>query len=77
MFFRQSARKKAIELGLVGWVKNLPDGKVEIMAEGEEKDLKSLVDWCYNGPKGAEVEKVNAEWDAYNGKFNHFEILFH
>ncbi|MGK7396194.1 MAG: acylphosphatase [Candidatus Cyclobacteriaceae bacterium M3_2C_046] len=56
--FRYSTINKARELNLTGWVKNQPDGSVEIRAEGQQKDLDLLVEWCYHGPGSARVERV-------------------
>lgn len=75
VFFRVYAKQKAEEFGLTGWVKNAPNGKVEILAEGDEKDLKELARWCYNGPSGARVEKTTVKWEDYKGEFNEFKIL--
>jgi acylphosphatase len=49
VFFRDSSQRKAKELDLSGWIKNEPDGTVRITAEGEEKDLKELIEWCRAG----------------------------
>lgn len=75
VFYRASARKKAEELNLVGWVKNLPNENVEILAEGEERDLKEFIKWCYNGSSGAQVAKVETKWNEFEGGFDKFEIL--
>ena len=58
VFFRDSSKKKARELNLSGWVRNESDGTVVIVAEGEEKNLKELIEWCKNGPNHARVDKV-------------------
>jgi len=73
--YRINAKRKAEELNLTGWVKNMPDGKVEIIAEGEEENLKSMISWCYNGSDGAVVNKVKAKWTEYEEKFDKFRIL--
>lgn len=75
VFFRVYVKQKATELKLSGWVKNLLNSQVEIVAEGEEKNLKELDKWCYNGPSEARVEKVTAKWEDYKGEFNGFKIL--
>ena len=63
VFFRDSTRKKAGELGLSCLTENKPDGTVEIVAEGEEGDLEKLIEWCRaGGPEYAGVEKVDVEW---------------
>ncbi len=59
--FRNAAKRKADELYIKGEVKNLPDGNVEIVATADELILFQLVDWCYQGPAGAQVEHVEVE----------------
>ena len=76
VFFRDSARKEAKKLGLLGWVRNLSDGRVEIMAEGDKEKLEDLLEWSKRGPLIAEVEKVDFEWEEYSGEFNSFEISY-
>lgn len=76
VFFRDSARRQAKKLGLTGWVTNQADGTVKITAEGPEKDLKQLVEWCYNGPIIARVDKVEISWQKATGQFNNFEIKY-
>lgn len=61
VFFRAETRKKAEELGLTGWVKNLSDRSVEIHAEGQADALKKLEEWCWKGPERAQVENVTVE----------------
>ncbi|MCC7528064.1 MAG: acylphosphatase [Candidatus Melainabacteria bacterium] len=61
VFFRQSAREKARELGLSGWVKNMPDGTVEAVAAGPENVVNELIAWCKKGPAYARVDKVNVQ----------------
>lgn len=58
VFFRASAKEKADDLRLTGTVSNLPGGEVELIATGEEEQLKALEDWCWIGPRRAMVEKV-------------------
>lgn len=75
VFFRVETRRKAQELGISGNVQNVENGSVEILAMGSEKDLKELLDWCYNGPTGARVEKVEYEWIISEKTFDKFEIV--
>ncbi|MFA6096368.1 MAG: acylphosphatase [Candidatus Paceibacterota bacterium] len=75
VFFRVEARRKALECGVSGSARNMPDGTVEIMASGEEKNLKELLEWCYNGPTGANVERVEYEWLKKGKTFDNFEIM--
>ncbi|CAN5643624.1 acylphosphatase [soil metagenome] len=74
VFFRDSTRQKAEELGLLGWVKNTPDGRVEAVFEGPTEDVRKMVDWCENGPSQADVEDVEAEYDEAEGEPESFEV---
>ncbi|MCX8188177.1 MAG: acylphosphatase [Nitrososphaeria archaeon] len=76
VFFRAYTRSKARSLGITGWVKNLPDGRVQIFAEGEEDSIKKLIDWCKVGPPHAVVEDVKVEWLEYCGKYRTFDIIY-
>ena len=60
VFYRQSTREKAQELGITGTVKNLPDGNVEIIATGTAEQLQQLTRWCNQGPPRAVVTKVSS-----------------
>ncbi len=75
VFFRSETKRRAMELGLFGCAKNLKNGSVEVVAEGEEGGLKELAKWCYNGPKGAQVDHVDLKWGKAGKKFDKFEIL--
>lgn len=61
VYYRQSTKEKALELGISGIVKNLPDGNVHILATGTSELLDQLVQWCKQGPKHAKVTEVNVE----------------
>lgn len=76
VFYRANTQTKAREFNLVGWVRNEPDGTVKIVAEGEEENLKKLIEWCYNGVRYAKVEKVSVEWKEAKGEFGEFEIRY-
>ena len=73
--FRQSAAFEAERLGLAGWVKNLPDGRVEAEAEGAREKLEVFARWCEHGPTGARVEWVDARWSDASGKERGFQIV--
>ena len=62
--YRAHTRRKAQQLGLVGWVRNLPDGRVEALATGPRDGLRDLVAWGHAGPEHARVTDVQAEWSA-------------
>jgi len=74
VYFRQSSVREARRLGLTGWVKNRPDGSVEVVAEGEEDQVKDFLGWAQHGPSTARVDKVDTRWRSYTGEFASFEI---
>ncbi|MEM0360651.1 MAG: acylphosphatase [Candidatus Diapherotrites archaeon] len=76
VFFRAHAKAWAEELGLKGWVKNLSDGRVEALAEGEEKALLEWLELLKKGPRAARVEKVEVEWGKAKGEFSVFEVRY-
>jgi len=76
VFFRSGTRDIAQSLRLTGWVRNLPDGSVEVVFEGPKDLLKKAVGWCYKGPPGATVTKVEEEWLPYTGEFESFDIKY-
>lgn len=76
VFYRSTAKRVAESLSLTGWVKNLRDGRVEIIAEGEEENLLKFIEWCKRGPVGAEVESVDVRREDYKGEFRGFEIRY-
>ncbi len=74
VFFRDSARQRAERLGLTGWVKNLPDGRVEALFEGPSERVREMVRWCEQGPQQATVENVKTEFQASKGDLTGFEV---
>jgi acylphosphatase len=60
VFFRYETRERARARGLAGWVRNLPDGRVEAVFEGQQDAVEGMVEWCRTGPRGAEVTDVEA-----------------
>ncbi len=74
VFFRHSTTQEARKLGLSGWVRNLPSGEVEIVAEGRRADLKMLWAWAHGGPPGARVLAVEEEWTEFKGEFMGFRM---
>ena len=74
--FRFAAIDEALELGLVGFVKNYEDNKVQIEAEGEVDQLKLFLRWCHIGPKGALVEKVDYESTEDLQKYESFSAEY-
>ena len=77
VFFRAHTRALARELNIKGWVRNLPDGRVEILAEGDKESIDRLIKWCYHGPRGAIVENVEYKFEPYKGDLKDFQIIYH
>lgn len=74
--YRYNTVKVASSLGLSGTVKNLKDGSVEVVAEGEKRALADLVDWCKEGPTYARVARLHISWDEAQNDFNNeFKII--
>ena len=76
VFFRSETRYEARLRGVKGWVRNLPDGRVETVFEGEEEAVKELIEFCRRGPPGAKVTKIDVKWEDYTGEFKDFEIRY-
>ncbi len=76
VWFRDSTRRVANSLGVRGWVRNLPDGNVEVVAEGPEEQVRQLVEWSHKGPPHARVTNVIEFPEPYTGEFENFEIRF-
>jgi acylphosphatase len=76
VYFRASARDRARQLSLSGWVRNRAGGSVEIIAEGEKTRLEQLVVWCHGGPPGAVVTDLEVEWQEAAGEFTGFVVRY-
>ncbi|RLE79541.1 MAG: acylphosphatase [Thermoprotei archaeon] len=76
VFFRANMRRVARMYGVKGWVKNLPDGRVEAVLEGPEDAVKKVIKWAHRGPPLARVDKVDVEWEEYRGEFDDFEVRY-
>ena len=74
VFFRDSTRQKAEELGLAGWVRNMPDGQVEALFEGPPETVEEIVSWCKEGPQRASVENVDTDFESAGGDLEGFEV---
>lgn len=73
VFFRKNTEITAQKLGLFGRVQNVPDGSVEILAEGEQQNLQKLVEWCHKGPPQARVDKIETKWLLPQNDFTSFQ----
>lgn len=76
IFFRSETRNEAKKLAVKGLVRNLSDGRVEAVFEGEEKSVKELIEFCRRGPPGARVTDVDIIWENYTGEFRKFEVRY-
>ena len=76
VFFRYETRREAVKRNVKGWVRNLPDGRVEAVFEGEKEDVEKLIDFCHKGPPLAKVEKVEVFWEKYKGEFKDFKLIW-
>ena len=74
--YRYFTRHKAQELGVNGWVRNLADGSVECLMEGERDKVEALIRWCHQGPPGSRVKKVTTHWEEYTGEVQEFSITY-
>jgi len=75
VFYRQSTAIEANRLGVSGTVRNLPDGAVEVEAEGARGAVEALSAWCRSGPPSARVEAVEVVWEAPAGKAGPFRVV--
>jgi acylphosphatase len=75
VFFRAHTKSVADKYGVKGFVRNLPDGRVEALLEGEEERVNKVIDFCKRGPPGAIVTNIEIIWEEYKGEYNDFKIL--
>lgn len=71
--FREHVRRDARKFGVMGWAKNLPDGRVEIVAQGDTETLEKFIKICKRGPFLSEVKDLSIEWQEPQEKFESFE----
>jgi len=76
VWFRGTAAGMAGELGVHGWVRNRPDGRVEAVFEGAASAVRRMVSWCHHGPRLAQVDSVEAEWADATGEFTEFSVRY-
>lgn len=74
VYFRDSAQKEAVALGVTGWIRNNSGGTVEGVFEGLQENVVKLVEWCRQGPPRAYVIGIREEWQDYRGEFVSFKI---
>lgn len=76
VFYRAYTRDQAVARGLTGWVRNLPDGRVLALFEGDREKIESMLAWCRQGPPHAAVDEVLPDWQPYQGEFQDFGIAY-
>lgn len=76
VYFRQNTMETAKKNGVAGWVRNLPDGRVEAVLEGEKAGVEKVVDWCRRGPPKAQVQEFELKFESYTGDFSDFVISY-
>lgn len=76
VFFRMETKRAADRFGVCGWVRNLKDGTVEAVFEGDQNRVEAALDWCRQGPPHAAVVDVNVTWQDYTGEFDGFKIVY-
>jgi len=76
IFYRKITQKTAISLGIIGYVRNLPDGSVEVVAEAPEQKLKELIGFCRKGPERAVVTNIQIQFSEPKNEFTTFSIRY-
>ena len=76
VFFRQSTKVMAIKNNVKGWVRNLDDGRVEIVAQGETQDIDNLAQWCKTGPANSRVDEFELSEENVTDEFENFEVRY-
>ena len=75
VFFRASTRDEARARGLAGWVRNLADGRVEAVFEGDKAVVENMLAWCRKGPPYAYVDQIDIDWQPYQGDLADFRVV--
>jgi len=76
VFYRAFTSGIAYNLGLNGWVRNLRDGRVEAVFEGEKRLIEQAIKECYSGPSGASVSNIDVQWEAFSGAEKGFSVRY-
>lgn len=76
VFYRWNMKEMAKRLGLNGWVRNLSDGRVEAVFEGEGSDVEQIIGWCRTGPPGASVLRVEVAWEHPRNESKGFRVVY-
>ena len=76
VYFRGYTKDEAQKHNINGWVRNLPDGRVEAVFEGKKEDIEDLIESVNKGPSYAKVENINIHWEDFKGEFTDFQIHY-
>lgn len=76
VFFRAETQRAAMGLNLTGWVRNVADGRVEAVFEGENANVEKMLVWCHHGPPASRVQEFVVEKEIYIGEFTDFGIKY-
>lgn len=76
VYFRYATKEEASMRGVKGWVRNLRDGRVEAVFEGDKQKVDEVIDFCHYGPPPAKVSSVEVTWGDYTGDFKDFSIRY-
>jgi acylphosphatase len=76
VFFRSETQDEAVRQNVTGWIRNLPDGRVEAVFEGEKENVGKMIEFCRRGPPWARVAKVEVHWENFTGEFESFKIKY-
>ena len=76
VYFRQNTKQVATRHKVAGWVRNLHDGRVEAVFEGDEMDVNEVIEWCHVGPPKANVHDVKVKFQKYTGEFTDFNVNY-
>ena len=76
VFFRAETQRTANRFNLTGWVRNIADGRVEAVFEGDNTNVDKMIAWCHIGPPAARVEEVLTKEEPHTGEFHEFSIKY-
>ena len=76
VFFRDYTQRAAQERGILGWVMNTRDGRVEAVLEGEKEKVDDMIRWCHHGSPHSRVTEVSVDWEEYSGEFDGFSVRY-
>lgn len=76
VFFRSETSYKAEQHSVTGWIRNLEDGRVEALFEGEQQNVNQMIEFCKHGSRRARITNVEVRWETHTGEFLDFEIRY-